>query len=97
VAGLASGLLNTSQQTGGALGVAIVGSVAVTHAKSLLRSGHSVGAAYTSGYALGFWIITVFAAAGMILTLATIKPVSESTVESTSTASTMPLLEPDVG
>ena len=63
-AGLASGLLNTSQQVGGALGVAIAGSIALTHAKSLLHAGHVPAAASTAGYALGFWVIAGFAAAG---------------------------------
>jgi MFS family permease len=97
VAGLASGLLNTSQQTGGALGVAIVGSVAVTHAKSLLHAGQSVASAYTSGYALGFWVIAGFAAAGVIVTLATVKPVPSVGAESVAPAPTRPVLEPDLG
>jgi EmrB/QacA subfamily drug resistance transporter len=73
-AGLASGLINTSQQVGGALGVAIGGSVAVSHAKSLLHSGHSQGSAYTAGYSLGFWIIAGFAVAGLIMALVAIPP-----------------------
>jgi EmrB/QacA subfamily drug resistance transporter len=73
-AGLASGLLNTSQQVGGALGVAIAGSVATSHAKSLLHSGHSIAAASTAGYSLGFWVIAGFAAAGVLVTLLTIRP-----------------------
>jgi EmrB/QacA subfamily drug resistance transporter len=71
-AGLASGLLNTSQQIGGALGVAIAGSVAVTHAQSLLHSGHAPSAAYTSGYAIGFWVLAGFAAAGVVVAILTI-------------------------
>jgi EmrB/QacA subfamily drug resistance transporter len=73
-AGLASGLLNTSQQIGGALGVAIAGSVATSHAKSLLRSGQTAAAASTGGYSLGFWVIAGFAAAGVLVTLFTIRP-----------------------
>ena len=38
-AGLASGLINTSQQIGGALGIAILSSVAVSHTGSAARAG----------------------------------------------------------
>src|SRR5882724_3864022 len=52
-AGLASGLINASQQIGGALSVAIAATVAFTHTKTLLASGHSPAQAATSGFALG--------------------------------------------
>jgi EmrB/QacA subfamily drug resistance transporter len=67
-AGLASGLINTSQQIGGALGVAIAATVAFTHAKTLIARGHDVLSAQTSGFALGFWVI---AAIGAVAVLAT--------------------------
>ena len=72
-AGLASGLLNTSQQVGGAVGVAVVSSVAVTHAKSLLHTGHAPPAAFTAGYALGFWVIAGVALAALALALFAIR------------------------
>ena len=56
-AGLASGLINTSQQIGGALGVAIASTVAFTHVKTLLASGHTQPEALTSGFALAFWVL----------------------------------------
>ncbi|MDX6511914.1 MAG: hypothetical protein QOE36_1418 [Gaiellaceae bacterium] len=65
-AGLASGLLNTAQQVGGALGVAIASTVATTHAATLLKTGHSAPEALTSGFALGFWVIAGFGAAGVV-------------------------------
>jgi EmrB/QacA subfamily drug resistance transporter len=67
-AGLASGLINTSQQIGGALGVAIAATVAFTHAKTLIAHGHDPLSAQTSGFALGFWVI---AAIGAVAVLAT--------------------------
>jgi EmrB/QacA subfamily drug resistance transporter len=55
--GLASGLLNTTQQVGGALGVAIASTVAFTHERTLLASGRSLPQAMTSGFALSFWVL----------------------------------------
>lgn len=50
-AGLAAGLLNTGQQIGGALGLAILSAIATAHSKSLLHAGHnSVAEAATGGY-----------------------------------------------
>ena len=72
-AGLASGLLNTSQQVGGAIGVAIASSVAVSHANHLLKLGRSQAAALTSGYALAFWVIAGISAAGIVAALALIR------------------------
>jgi len=55
-AGLASGLLNTSQQLGGAIGVAIASTVAATHLKTLLADGHATSAALTGGFQWAFWV-----------------------------------------
>jgi len=54
-AGLASGLINTSQQLGGAIGVAIASTIAATHASTLLRQGAVPAAALTSGFQWAFW------------------------------------------
>ena len=72
-AGLASGLINTSQQIGGALGVAIAATVAFTHTSTLLHSGHSPADAQTSGFALGFWVIAGFGAAAVLATLVLVR------------------------
>ena len=54
-AGLASGLLNTTQQLGGAIGVAIASTIAATHAGTLLHQGATPAAALTSGFQWAFW------------------------------------------
>jgi EmrB/QacA subfamily drug resistance transporter len=56
-AGLASGLLNTSQQIGGAIGIAIASSVAASHYRTLLHAGNSAHAALTGGFQLAFWVL----------------------------------------
>jgi EmrB/QacA subfamily drug resistance transporter len=55
-AGVASGLLNTSQQLGGAIGVAIASTVAATHLNSLLAQGRATNAALTGGFQWAFWV-----------------------------------------
>ena len=60
-AGLASGLLNTSTQLGGAIGIAIASSVAATHTHALLRAGHAAPSALTGGFQQAFWVLGVIA------------------------------------
>jgi len=79
-AGLASGLINTSQQIGGALGVAIASTVAFTHMHTLLAQGRSAPEALTSGFSLAFWVLAGLGAAGVMLTLALVRS-SEVAVE----------------
>ena len=59
--GLASGLLSTSQQLGGAIGIAIASSVAASHTDALLRSGSAAPAALTGGFQHAFWVLGVLA------------------------------------
>jgi MFS family permease len=65
-AGLASGLMNTSQQIGGAVGVAIAATIFTSHAKSLLGTGHAPAAAFTAGYQHAFWALVGLALAGAL-------------------------------
>jgi EmrB/QacA subfamily drug resistance transporter len=68
-AGLASGLFNTSQQIGGALGVALFSTVATNRTSDLIAEGESQAAALTSGFTLAFWVAVGFAVLALIATL----------------------------
>jgi EmrB/QacA subfamily drug resistance transporter len=68
-AGLASGLINTSQQIGGALGVAIFSTVATSRTDHLLAHGESRAEALTSGFSLAFWVAVGFGLAALAATL----------------------------
>src|SRR5262249_13903199 len=54
-AGLASGLLNTSQQLGGAIGVAIPSTIAAAQASTGLHPGAPPAAGRPTGFQWGFW------------------------------------------
>jgi Na+/melibiose symporter-like transporter len=55
-AGLASGLLNTSQQIGGAIGLAVISTVAFEHFENLVQEGSPPPVALTEGFQWGFWV-----------------------------------------
>src|SRR5918995_47134 len=61
VAGVASGLLNTSQQLGGAVGVAVISTISNERADTLAADGDDPLSALTGGYNWGFAVASVFA------------------------------------
>jgi EmrB/QacA subfamily drug resistance transporter len=60
-AGLASGLIYTSQELGGALGIAIASSIAASHYTALAHHGEPVRAALTGGFHAALWVSGVIA------------------------------------
>ncbi|HEX3509494.1 MAG TPA: MFS transporter [Solirubrobacteraceae bacterium] len=64
-AGLASGLVNTTAQVGGALGLALLATISSSHSNHLLHTGHSTAASLTGGYHVAFWIAAALAGAAL--------------------------------
>jgi EmrB/QacA subfamily drug resistance transporter len=72
-AGLASGLINTSQQIGGAVGVAVASTVFTSRFNTLTHEGKPVPTALTHGYAAAFWALAVFGALAIVAALTLIR------------------------
>jgi EmrB/QacA subfamily drug resistance transporter len=73
-AGLASGIVNVSMQVAAALGIAILGTLATDHTRSLAQSGSSATSALLGGYHLAFTVGAGTALVGAVVALLVVRP-----------------------
>ena len=72
-AGLGSGIINVSQQVAGALGLAVLGTLATNRSKTLAAHGHGVASSLLGGYHLAFLVGIACIAIGIVLAFALLR------------------------
>jgi MFS family permease len=87
-AGLAAALVNTSQQLGGALGLAIFSALSTSHTHHLLATGHSPVAALDGGLQRALFFAALFVLASAAIALRS----TNTRGEPTATAESLPAL-----
>jgi EmrB/QacA subfamily drug resistance transporter len=89
-AGVASGLINTSRQIGGAIGIAVVSAIAATSTGNYAKAHEAVaapsGAALDHGFQTGLYVLTGLLVTGALIAVAVLRP---------APAPAVPSLEPD--
>jgi predicted MFS family arabinose efflux permease len=80
-AGLASGMVNTTLQVGGAVGLSVLATLATTRSDNLIADGQNTASALTSGYQLAFYIGAVLVAAAIVIALTVLQSQQQAEAE----------------
>lgn len=76
-AGIGSALLTASSQVGGALGLAVLATVAASTTTSAVRDGTPINEALTSGFTAGFMVAVALYLVSLVITLFTVRPMAQ--------------------
>ena len=86
-AGLGSGITNVSQQVAGALGLAVLGTIATNHSKALEAHGQALASSLVSGYHLAFAIGAASVAVAIVAALVVLGPLGSRAAVGAAAAS----------
>ncbi len=89
--GIASGLVNTTVQVGGAVGLAVLATFAAERTDSLKAHGAAAAAALNSGYHLAYLIGSGLVAAAIVIAIAVLRPSAPAVAEAQPAADQVPV------
>jgi EmrB/QacA subfamily drug resistance transporter len=90
-AGVASGLLSTSQNLGGAIGVAVTSSIAAAHSRTLISHGYATAAALTGGLHWAMWACGLTGLAAIPVAFALIRRPRKADVKTDAPTASTPV------
>jgi hypothetical protein len=85
-------VFNTTQQVGGALGLAVLATLAASRSDALAAAGDSRAAALTGGYQLAFTIAAGLVAVALVVAAVALRP--EAAIDVDAEAAVVPLADP---
>jgi EmrB/QacA subfamily drug resistance transporter len=90
-AGVVSGLINTTGQVGGALGLAVLATLSSARSRELSARGQPSAAALTGGYHFAFGVAAALILVAIVIAVAVLEPVGDATIPPVGEATIPPV------